>query len=106
MPDNTDPYRAYNFKLIIQGVTEGHFTECTGLTVKVDAIKYREAGNNQVSLPNEGDSRCQAAANLVVELVLDEEPHALAGGPRARRRRLRREKSSRRRNLPHSPPSR
>jgi phage tail-like protein len=48
MPDNTDPYRAYNFKLIIQGVTEGHFTECTGLTVKVEAIKYREAGNNQV----------------------------------------------------------
>lgn len=48
MADNTDPYRAYNFKLIIQGVTEGHFTECTGLAVKVDAIKYREAGNNQV----------------------------------------------------------
>jgi phage tail-like protein len=48
MPNNTDPYRAYNFKLIIQGVTEGHFTQCTGLGVKVEAIKYREAGNNQV----------------------------------------------------------
>jgi phage tail-like protein len=48
MPNNTDPYRAYNFKLIIQGVTEGHFTQCTGLGVKVEAIKYREGGNNQV----------------------------------------------------------
>lgn len=44
----TDPYRAYNFKLDIAGVTEGHFTECTGLGVKVESIRYREAGNNQV----------------------------------------------------------
>jgi phage tail-like protein len=47
MPEN-DPYRAYNWKLVIQGVTEGHFTECTGLGIEVEAIKYREAGNNQV----------------------------------------------------------
>jgi hypothetical protein len=44
----TDPYRAYNFKLEIQGVTEGHFTECGGLGVKVDVISYREGGNSQV----------------------------------------------------------
>jgi phage tail-like protein len=44
----TDPYRAYNFKLEIQGVTEGHFTECTGLGVKVDVISYREGGNGQI----------------------------------------------------------
>ena len=48
MADINDPYRAYNFKLVIQGVSEGHFTECSGLGVKVDSIKYREAGNNQV----------------------------------------------------------
>jgi phage tail-like protein len=48
MPNQTDPYRAYNFKLLIEGVAEGHFTECSGLGVKVDAIKYREGGNNQV----------------------------------------------------------
>jgi phage tail-like protein len=48
MPEHIDPYRAYNFKLVIQGVTEGHFTECTGLGIKVDAIKYREGGNNQL----------------------------------------------------------
>ncbi len=45
---NTDPYRAYNFKLDIQGVTQGHFTECSGLGIKVEAIRYREGGNNQV----------------------------------------------------------
>jgi phage tail-like protein len=44
-----DPYRAYNFKLEIQGVTEGHFTECSGFGVKVHAIAYREGGNSQVT---------------------------------------------------------
>jgi phage tail-like protein len=48
MANNKDPYRSYNFKLLIEGVTEGHFTECTGLGAKVEAIRYREAGNNQV----------------------------------------------------------
>jgi len=43
-----DPYRAYNFKLQIQGVTEGHFTECTGLEVQVRPIRYREGGAGQV----------------------------------------------------------
>jgi phage tail-like protein len=43
-----DPYRAYNFKLEIRGVTTGHFTECSGLGVRVQAIRYREGGNNQV----------------------------------------------------------
>ena len=44
----TDPYRAYNFKLEIQGVTEGHFAECSGMEVKVHPISYREGGNAQV----------------------------------------------------------
>ncbi|HYN88365.1 MAG TPA: phage tail protein [Ardenticatenaceae bacterium] len=48
MADFTDPYRAYNFKLVIQGVGEGHFTECSGLGVRVNVIRYREGGNNQV----------------------------------------------------------
>jgi len=43
-----DPFRGYNFKLEIQGVTAGHFTECTGLGIRVDAIKYREAGSQGV----------------------------------------------------------
>lgn len=43
-----DPYRSYNFKLVIDGATEGHFMECSGLSAKIEQIKYREAGNNQV----------------------------------------------------------
>ena len=43
-----DPYRAYNFKLLINNVTEGHFTEVTGLGVVVDRISYREAGNSAI----------------------------------------------------------
>jgi phage tail-like protein len=43
-----DPYRAYNFKLLINNVTEGHFTEVSGLGVKVETIAYREAGNHSV----------------------------------------------------------
>ncbi|HEY7708546.1 MAG TPA: phage tail protein [Candidatus Entotheonella sp.] len=43
-----DPYRGYNFKLEIQGVTEAHFTECSGLGVRVNTIQYREAGGGQV----------------------------------------------------------
>ena len=43
-----DPYRAFNFKIEIQGVTEGHFTEVCGLGAKVTPISYREAGNSQV----------------------------------------------------------
>lgn len=44
----TDPYRSYNFKLDINGISEGHFTECSGLNVKVESIPYREAGANQI----------------------------------------------------------
>lgn len=44
-----DPYRSYNFKLIIEGTTEGHFMECSGLSAKIEQIKYREAGNNQIT---------------------------------------------------------
>lgn len=43
-----EPYRAYNFKLIVQGITEGHFTECSGLGMRVDVIRYREGGTSQV----------------------------------------------------------
>lgn len=48
MANGTDPYRSYNFKLDIAGVTEGHFTEVSGLGVRVTPIEYREGGNNQI----------------------------------------------------------
>ena len=40
-----DPYRNYHFKLDIQGITEAHFTECSSIGVRVQAITYREAGD-------------------------------------------------------------
>jgi phage tail-like protein len=43
-----DPYRAYNFKLLVNGVNNGHFTEVSGLGVQVERIAYREAGNNNI----------------------------------------------------------
>ncbi|HEX5746535.1 MAG TPA: phage tail protein [Archangium sp.] len=43
-----DPMRAYNFKLDINGVNEGHFTECHGLEVQVNALRYREGGAGAV----------------------------------------------------------
>ncbi|MCA9541848.1 MAG: phage tail protein [Myxococcales bacterium] len=43
-----DPYRAYNFKLMIQGQTLGHFTRCSGMGAKVTAIRYRAGGTGQV----------------------------------------------------------
>lgn len=43
-----DPYRAYNFKLEVQGLQQGHFTECSGLGVKITPIKYREGGEHQI----------------------------------------------------------
>ena len=41
-----DPYRAYNFKLIVQGTVAGHFTQVEGLGVKIDRILYRAGGEN------------------------------------------------------------
>ena len=48
MSNRNDPYRGYNFKLEINGVTEGHFTQCTGIGAQVDVISYREAGQGEV----------------------------------------------------------
>ena len=41
-----DPYRAYNFKLVIQGVVQGHFTKVEGLGLKTPRILYRSGGEN------------------------------------------------------------
>jgi phage tail-like protein len=45
----TDPYRAFNFKVEVQGITEGHFAECSGLGMRLQVISYREGGNNQLT---------------------------------------------------------
>ena len=43
-----DPYRAYHFKLLINGITNGHFTEVSGFEVAIPALSYREAGNERI----------------------------------------------------------
>jgi phage tail-like protein len=43
-----DPYRAYTFNLLIQNVPAGHFTEVSGLGIRIERISYREGGLNSV----------------------------------------------------------
>jgi len=38
----TDPYRSFNFRIEIDGLTVGSFSECSGLTFDVDPVEYRE----------------------------------------------------------------
>lgn len=41
-----DPLASFNFKVEIQGLTVGHFSEVTGLGSTVESIDYREGGEN------------------------------------------------------------
>lgn len=40
--DRKDPYRGYNFKVEIDGITRAGFRECSGLDATSDPIDYRE----------------------------------------------------------------
>ncbi len=42
-----EPFRAYHFKLEIQGIEAGLFTECTGIGARVETIPYRSGGEGQ-----------------------------------------------------------
>jgi phage tail-like protein len=42
-----DPLVGFNFTLIIPGIADAHFTECTGLGARVTPITYREGGTTQ-----------------------------------------------------------
>ena len=37
-----DPWRAFNFRVEIEGVTVASFSECSGLTAEGDSVDYRE----------------------------------------------------------------
>jgi phage tail-like protein len=43
-----DPYRSYNFKLVVPGLAEAHFTYCSPPAARIEALKYREGGGGQV----------------------------------------------------------
>jgi len=42
-----DLYRKYHFKLIIDGVTKGHFTRVDGMGIDIGHIEYCEGGESQ-----------------------------------------------------------
>lgn len=46
--DRVDPYRGFNFRVEIDGLTVGSFSECSGLSSDGDAVDYREG----TDLPN------------------------------------------------------
>lgn len=43
-----DPLGVFNWRVEVPGMTEMHFTRCTGLGVRVHSPRYREAGMTQV----------------------------------------------------------
>jgi len=40
--ERTDPYRAFNFRIEIDGLSVGSFSECSGLSSEGDTVDYRE----------------------------------------------------------------
>jgi len=44
--DRFDPYRAFNFELVVDGI-RGAFSECSGLTAEGDPVDYREGTDLQ-----------------------------------------------------------
>jgi phage tail-like protein len=47
--DRKDPFRGYNFKLEIDGISRNGFRECSGLDVTSDPIDYREGTDKAYS---------------------------------------------------------
>jgi len=42
MADRKDPFRGFNFKIEMDGVTKAGFQECSGLDASTDPVDYRE----------------------------------------------------------------
>lgn len=43
-----EPYKNFNFRVEIDGISIAAFSECTGLGSRVDVIEYREGGSGAV----------------------------------------------------------
>ena len=39
-----DPYTNYAFRIEIDGIVQGHFRECTGLSSTIDVVEHSEGG--------------------------------------------------------------
>ncbi len=40
-----DPFKNFRFRLEIDGIQQGGFTDCTGITSSVEVVEYREGGD-------------------------------------------------------------
>ncbi len=43
-----DPFRGYNFRILVDQVNEGHFVQFSGVGIKVHPVRYREGGENSI----------------------------------------------------------
>jgi phage tail-like protein len=48
--DRKDPFRSFNFRLQIDGIDRGGFSECSGLTAESDSVDYREGSDRNPSV--------------------------------------------------------
>lgn len=48
MPPPQDPYKNFNFRVEIDGISIAGFSECSGLGTRVDVIEYREGGSSAI----------------------------------------------------------
>ncbi len=48
MAARVDPYGNFNFRVEIDGLSIASFSECTGLSSRVDVIEYREGGDQTI----------------------------------------------------------
>lgn len=47
--DRNDPFRGYNFKVELDGITRAGFRECSGLDSSQDPIDYREGTDPRIN---------------------------------------------------------
>ncbi len=47
--DRIDPYRSYNFRVEIDGITRAGFRECSGLDSSQDPVEYREGDDRALT---------------------------------------------------------
>ena len=46
--ERKDPFRSFNFRVELDGITRAGFRECSGLDSTTDAVDYREGGDGLV----------------------------------------------------------
>jgi len=89
--DRKDPFRGYNFKVVIDGITRAGFREVSGLDTTQDVVEYREgtSGNNLYSKKLYGLAK---TANIVLKwgITTDDEiwkwrQAVVTGDPKARK---------------------